>query len=89
MRRCADGKGRGAYDCTWAFVLRDRPDGSTRLVMRERYGYSRRWAGVLIEPVEAVSFVMSRKMLMGIRDRAEAGRTQHETTRTGGRHAGA
>ncbi|WP_326950138.1 SRPBCC family protein [Amycolatopsis sp. NBC_01307] len=83
------GKAAAPYDCTWAFVLRDRPDGSTRLVMRERYGYSRRWAGLLIEPVEAVSFVMSRKMLMGIRDRAEAGRAQHETTRTGGRHAGA
>lgn len=83
------GKAAAPYDCTWAFVLRDRPDGSTRLVMRERYGYSRRWAGLLIEPVEAVSFVMSRKMLMGIRDRAEAGRAQYETTRTGGRHAGA
>lgn len=68
------GKAAAPYDCTWAFVLRDRPDGSTRLVMRERYGYTRRWAGLLIEPVEAISFVMSRKMLMGIRDRAEAGR---------------
>jgi hypothetical protein len=75
------GKAAAPYDCTWAFVLRDRPDGSTRLVMRERYGYTRRWAGLLIEPVEAVSFVMSRKMLMGVRDRAEAGRAQHETTR--------
>lgn len=30
------------YDFTWTFVLRDAPDGSTRLVVRERYGY-RTW----------------------------------------------
>lgn len=68
------GKVAAPYDCTWAFVLRDQPDGSTRLVMRERYGYTARWAGLLIEPVEAVSFMMSRKMLRGVRDRVEAGR---------------
>lgn len=59
------------YDFTWAFVLMARPDGTTRLVARERYAYTRRWAPLLIEPVEAVSFVMSQKMLRGIRDRAE------------------
>jgi len=25
------------YDCTWAFVLREQPDGTTRLLARERY----------------------------------------------------
>jgi hypothetical protein len=59
------------YDFTWAFVLRDGPDGTTRLLVRERYAYTRWWAPLLVEPVEAVSFVMSRKMLRGIRDRAE------------------
>ncbi len=59
------------YDFTWAFVLRERPDGTTRLLVRERYAYTKRWAPVLVEPVEAVSFVMSQKMLRGIRDRAE------------------
>jgi hypothetical protein len=61
------------YDFTWAFVLRERPDGTTRLLVRERYAYSRRWAALLVEPAAAVSFVMSRKMLRGIRDRAERG----------------
>ena len=28
------------YDFTWAFVLLPRPDGSTRLVVRERYEYT-------------------------------------------------
>ena len=59
------------YDFTWAFVVRERPDGATRLIVRERYLYTRWWAALLVEPVEAVSFVMSRRMLRGIRDRAE------------------
>jgi hypothetical protein len=60
-----------AYDCTWAFVLRDQADGSTRLVVRERYGYSRRWARLLVEPAELISFLMSQRMLRGIKERAE------------------
>jgi hypothetical protein len=59
------------YDFTWAFVLQDRPDGTTRLLVRERYAYTRSWAPLLVEPVETVSFVMSEKMLRGIKDRAE------------------
>jgi hypothetical protein len=61
------------YDFTWAFVLRELPDATTRLVVRERYAYSRRWAPLVVVPASAVSFVMSRKMLHGIRDRAEHG----------------
>ena len=59
------------YDFTWAFVLREQPEGTTRLLVRERYAYARRWAPLIIEPVQVVSFVMSQKMLRGIRDRAE------------------
>jgi hypothetical protein len=59
------------YDFTWAFVLREAPEGSTRLVVRERYGYSRRWAALILEPTEVVSFVMSQRMLRGIKQRAE------------------
>jgi hypothetical protein len=63
------------YDTTWAFVLQERPDGTTRLLVRERYVYTQRWAPLLVEPVAVVAFVMSQRMLRGIRDRAErAGR---------------
>jgi hypothetical protein len=55
----------------WAFVLRDAGDGSTRLVVRERYGYTAWWAGLVVEPTELVSFVMSQKMMRGIKRRAE------------------
>ena len=59
------------YDFTWAFVLRDGPDGTTRLLVRERYAYTRPWARLIVEPAEVFSFVMSQKMIRGIRDRAE------------------
>lgn len=61
------------YSFTWAFVLREDTNGTTRLVVRERYGYLRRWAPLLVEPVELVSLVMSRRMLRGIRERSEHG----------------
>ena len=59
------------YDFTWAFVLAGQEDGTTRLIVRERYAYTRWWSALLVEPVEAISFVMSQKMLRGIRDAAE------------------
>ena len=62
---------RAPFDSTWAFILDEQPDGTTRLLSRERYGYRRWWAPFVVEPTQAISFVMSRKMLLGIRDRAE------------------
>lgn len=67
-----DGRSEGApYDFTWAFVLVDGPGRSTRLIVRERYAYLQEWAGALVEPVEFVSFLMTQRMLRGIRDRAQ------------------
>jgi hypothetical protein len=59
------------YDFTWAFALRGEPGGPTRLVVRERYAYARWWTPLLVEPVELISFVMSRRMMRGIKRRAE------------------
>jgi hypothetical protein len=59
------------YDFTWAFVLRDEPDNTTRLLVRERYAYTRPWARLMVEPTEVLSFLMSQKMLRGIKERAE------------------
>lgn len=55
---------------TWAFAVAGQPDGTTRLVVRERYAYARAWAALLVEPAAVISFLMTRKMLRGIRDRA-------------------
>jgi hypothetical protein len=65
------GDAAAPYDFTWAFVLQDEPDGITRLLVRERYGYTRWWTRLLVEPVEAIGFVMSQKMLREIKHRAE------------------
>jgi hypothetical protein len=59
------------YDFTWAFVVREAPGGSTRLVVRERYGYTRWWAALIVEPAEVVSSLMSPQMMRGIKQRAE------------------
>lgn len=66
-----DADGAMPFDFVWAFVLRALPGGRTRLVVRERYAYRAAWAGCVVEPVSWVSFVMTERMLRGIRDRAE------------------
>jgi hypothetical protein len=68
------------YDFTWAFALQPIPGGSTRLVVRERYTYTRRWAALLVEPVQLISLVMSQRMMRGIKQRTE--RTAHSAQPT-------
>ncbi|WP_200833288.1 SRPBCC family protein [Arthrobacter sp. SLBN-100] len=69
--RVPPGPATGPFDFTWSFVLRPEPDRTTRLVVRERYAYRQWWARFLVETVEIASFVMSVRMLHGIRRRAE------------------
>jgi hypothetical protein len=79
------GKRAAPYDFTWAFALREEPGETTRLLVRERYMYTRAWARLIVEPTELLSFAMSQKMLRGIRDRAE--RTAGPTSEgSGARH---
>jgi hypothetical protein len=65
------GKAPPPFDFTWAFVLDGRSDGTTRLVVRERYAYTLRWTRLIVEPVEVISFIMSQRMLRGVKARAE------------------
>jgi hypothetical protein len=69
------------YDFTWSFVVQEAPAGTTRLLVRERYRYTRWWSPLLVEPVEALSFVMSQKMLRGLRDRVERAEGQEPSAR--------
>lgn len=69
-----DAASPGPYDFTWAFVVRRHPGLTTRLIARERYAYTSPLSAALIEPVAAASAIMSRKMLRGIRERAERAR---------------
>ncbi len=61
---------------TWQFVVNPRPDGGSRLLTRGRYDHSPDWKGRLAFgrfPIEAISFVMSRKMMLEIKRLAERG----------------
>jgi hypothetical protein len=54
----------------WTFVLLER-DGSTRLISRNRFRLQTFAARVAMLPMEVGSLVMERKMLRGIKERAE------------------
>jgi hypothetical protein len=55
----------------WTFVL-EPSDGSTRLVSRNRFRLPTLGARLGMLPMEPASLVMERKMLRGIKERAEA-----------------
>lgn len=54
----------------WAFVLEQR-DGATRLISRNRFRLPTLSARLGMIPIEPASLVMERKMLRGIKERAE------------------
>lgn len=62
-------------DCTWAWALRPEPDGRTRLVTRVRLHHDRSrplYALLGVVLMELGDFAMMRRMLLGIKARAEA-----------------
>ena len=61
---------KGYSIATWQFILHPREANATRLLVRQRLSYSPdlAWVWRLTEPV---GFVMERKMMLGIRQRAE------------------
>jgi hypothetical protein len=63
--RSADG------NWVWTFVLDEREDGTTRLISRNRFRLPRRRDKVGMVALEPGSLVMERKMLLGIKERAE------------------
>lgn len=54
----------------WSFVLREEL-GRTRLLSRNRYRLPTTAARIGMLPMEPASLIMERRMLLGIRDRAE------------------
>lgn len=61
----------------WTFVLRPVNTHTTRLLSRTRYDYAPIVWGVALRPLlEPVQFLMERRMLLGIRSRAEGRRTK-------------
>ncbi len=59
---------------TWQFVVRPGPDGSSRFLTRGRSDYSSGWKARVAFgrfPIEAITYVMSRKMMLEIKRLAE------------------
>jgi hypothetical protein len=54
----------------WTFELRER-DGNTRLISRNRFRLPTLLARLAMLPMEPGSLAMERKMLLGIKQRAE------------------
>ena len=73
-----DMRNMGAFDWVWQFGLYAANDGQTRLVSRSRVRTQRFWARLFTYVIEPAGFFMTRRMLLGIKGRAEglrAGRT--------------
>jgi hypothetical protein len=75
--------GESAIDCprTWQIALNEQPDGTTRLYSRWRSSAEASRVAFIAEmPLDIGNFVMERKMLLGIKERAEGLTTARSTT---------
>lgn len=59
------------WEFLWTFALRPTASGGTRLLVRERVAFGSALTRVVMAPVGAVSFVMTRRMMVGIKARVE------------------
>lgn len=73
----------GGWEFGWSFVLVDRGDGSTRLLVRERVAVGKPLMRLLMTPVGPVSFVMTRRMMLGIKERAESAHRSAQPSASG------
>jgi hypothetical protein len=65
-------RGKGYSIATWQFILEALDENSTRLFVRQRLAFSPDLT-IVWRLTEPVAFVMERKMLLGIKQRAEQG----------------
>jgi hypothetical protein len=63
---------RPGWEFLWTFVANAGDNDTTRLVVRERVGFGNAYIRFLMGPVGLVSFLMTQRMLRGIKARAEA-----------------
>lgn len=69
----------GDGNWVWTFVLGER-GGRTRLISRNRFRLPSLGARIGMAPMEPASLVMERRMLLGIKERAERLGRQHRAT---------
>ncbi len=75
-----DMRNMGGFDWVWQFGLYTVDEKRTRLVSRSRVHTRTAWARLFTYLIEPAGFLMTRRMLLGIKARAEALRaSRHET----------
>ena len=67
-----DMRNMGGFDWVWQFGLYPVDDERTRLVSRSRVRTRTVWARLFTYVIEPAGFLMTRRMLVGIKERAEA-----------------
>jgi len=67
-----DMRNLGGLDWVWQFGLYPVDETRTRLVSRSRVRSQAVWARLLTHAIEPAGFVMTRRMLLGVKQRAEA-----------------
>jgi hypothetical protein len=81
-----DMRNMGGFDWVWQFGLYKIDEKRTRLVSRSRVRTNAVWARLFTYAIEPAGFLMTRRMLLGIKKRAEALRAGRTGTH-GGRRA--
>jgi hypothetical protein len=67
-----DMRNLGGFDWVWQFGLYTVDQNRTQLVSRSRGRAQTTWARLLTHAIEPAGFVMTRRMLLGLKQRAEA-----------------
>src|SRR5262245_61240041 len=67
-----DMRNMGGLDWVWQFGLYPIDESRTRLVSRSRVRAEAVWARLLTHAIEPAAFLMMRRMLLGLKQRAEA-----------------
>jgi hypothetical protein len=67
-----DMRNMGSIDWVWQFGLYTVDEKQTRLVSRSRVHARTIWARLLTSAIEPAGFIMTRRMLLGLKQRAEA-----------------
>jgi hypothetical protein len=70
-----DMRNLGGFDWVWQFGLFRVDENRTRLVSRSRVRTKSVWARLVTYGIEPAGFLMTRRMLLGLKERAEALRT--------------
>jgi len=82
-----DMRNMSGFDWVWEFGLYPIDENRTRLVSRSRVRTQTFWARLFTYAIEPAGFVMTRRMLLGLKERAETLRVQTSSAgESGGNH---